>query len=700
MADEPLRFLLRRLRHVTDPGGDTAPSDAQLLDRFVAVRDQAAFELLVWRHGTMVLSLCRRLLRHEQDAEDAFQATFLVLARKAASIGRREACASWLYKVAYRVALAARSVAAERAAREQPCPDEVPAAQATDDLVWRDLRPVLDEEVSRLPQKYRAAFVLCCLEGRTNAEAAEQLGCPEGTVLSRLSRARERLRQRLLRRGVCLSAGLLAAVVAANGQPAEVTAGLVGTTSKAALAVAAGQAVAAVATARAAALTEGVLRAMFMTKLKVALGIVLAVGLIGLGAGLIGGQLLAEPTKTASAPAPDEPKPPPPAEGAAAAPGKKAEPDDPTQAALRRLQSKRNLEKIGAALHAYADAMGALPPPAIYEGGPGGTPPGPGGGDNRPGPPRTGGPGEGRPGGIPSLGGPGGAGPGMPGRGPGGIGGPGAISDKTGKPLLSWRVAILPWLEQDNLYKQFKLDEPWDSAHNKKLLDQMPAVYAPPGPRDKDKYRTYYQAIVGQGAAWEPRGQMNWASFTDGTSNTILVVEAATPVPWTKPEDLPFVADQALPKFGGVFDGDFHALFADGRVHLISRRADEDQLRAAITAAGGEPVDFNKLLVAGVKGPGAKVDVAGLPRQNEQLRKAVDAALAEVAKEKEETELLKLKVAAGIPKIDAKTAQLLKENAELQKALDRALEELDKLRSERERLEKQLRTPAREERKP
>ena len=303
MADESLRILVRRLRRATEPGGDAALSDAQLLERFVARRDDAAFELLVWRHGTMVLNLCRRLLGHDQDAEDAFQATFLVLARKAATIGKRRACASWLYKVAYRVALAARAEAAGRAARERRCPDDLPAAQASDDVVWRDLRPVLDEEVSRLPEKYRAVFVLCCLEGRTGAEAAEQLRCPEGTVLSRLSRARERLRRRLTRRGVCLSAGLLAALVAAKGQAAEVTAGLVGTTSKAALAIAAGKAVAVAASARAAALTEGVLRAMFVSKLTVAMGIVLTVGLFAIGAGLIGDVLLAEPPRPA-APAP------------------------------------------------------------------------------------------------------------------------------------------------------------------------------------------------------------------------------------------------------------------------------------------------------------------------------------------------------------------------------------------------------------
>src|SRR5262245_42526259 len=138
MAAEPLRILLHRLRQVTDPGGDEALSDAELLERFVSRRDEAAFELLVWRHGTMVLNLCRRRLRQGQDAEDAFQATFLILARKARTIGKRQACASWLYKVAYRVALAARTALTTRAERECPCPDDWPAAAAPDDLAWRE----------------------------------------------------------------------------------------------------------------------------------------------------------------------------------------------------------------------------------------------------------------------------------------------------------------------------------------------------------------------------------------------------------------------------------------------------------------------------------------------------------------------------------------------------------------------------------
>jgi hypothetical protein len=184
---------------------------------------------------------------------------------------------------------------------------------------------------------------------------AEQLCCPEGTVLSRLSRARERLRLRLLHRGVTLSVGLFTAVIAANGQAAEMTAGLVTESLKVALTFAAGNAVAAVASARATALTEGALRAMFISKMKVALGIVVTVGLVGAGAGLISNALLADPPGTHDQDS-QFLRPAAVVEDPAPAAEKKAEPDNATNAALRLLQSRRKLQQIGIALHNYADS--------------------------------------------------------------------------------------------------------------------------------------------------------------------------------------------------------------------------------------------------------------------------------------------------------------------------------------------------------
>jgi RNA polymerase sigma factor (sigma-70 family) len=208
--------VARRLALAQLPGGLT---DAQLLERFLKKHDEAAFELLVWRHGPMVLRVCRRILRDAHGAEDAFQATFLTLACKAGSIGKQEAVSSWLYKVAYRVALRAQAGAAKRATHERPMVDCLPArgVEPADEAAWRELGPLLDAEVRRLPEKYRAAFVLCYLEGKTNEEAAKELGCPKGTVLSRLSRARERLRKRLNQRGLAMSGMVFPVLLDPNG---------------------------------------------------------------------------------------------------------------------------------------------------------------------------------------------------------------------------------------------------------------------------------------------------------------------------------------------------------------------------------------------------------------------------------------------------------------------------------------------------
>jgi RNA polymerase sigma factor (sigma-70 family) len=179
-------------------------SDGQLLQRFAARTDQAAFATLVQRHGPLVLGVCRRVLQHDQDTEDAFQATFVVLARKAGSISKHESLASWLYKVAYRIALRARSDKARRHTHEQLTPPR-PTDPALGNVVQRELQQILDEEVQRLPEKYRAPILLCYLQGQTNEEAAAVLRCPTGTVKIRLLRGREILRKRLVRRGLALS---------------------------------------------------------------------------------------------------------------------------------------------------------------------------------------------------------------------------------------------------------------------------------------------------------------------------------------------------------------------------------------------------------------------------------------------------------------------------------------------------------------
>jgi RNA polymerase sigma factor (sigma-70 family) len=188
-------------------------NDRKLLRRFVVRRDEAAFAALVERHAPMVQAVCRRVLRDAHEAEDACQATFLVLARKAGGLRRPELLANWLYGVAYRSARKAQRQLLRHSAHTTYDVAKH-AAEPTPEVVWRDLRPVLDAELDRLPGKYRNAVVMCYLEGATTEDAARHLGCPRGTILSRLARGRERLRKRLVRRGLVLSTGILGLLLA------------------------------------------------------------------------------------------------------------------------------------------------------------------------------------------------------------------------------------------------------------------------------------------------------------------------------------------------------------------------------------------------------------------------------------------------------------------------------------------------------
>jgi RNA polymerase sigma factor (sigma-70 family) len=696
MASGPLVPVIDFLRKVVAPSEVECQGDGQLLRWFVEHGDEDAFTALVQRHGPMVYAVCRRVLNDAHDADDAFQATFLVLARKAGAIRKRESLASWLHGVAYRTAVKARARDARRQAHEREAPD-MPRADPLAELAWRELRPVLDSELERLPEKYRAPLVLCYLEGKTNEAAARQLGWTKGTVSGRLARARALLRGRLARRGLGLSGGVLATALSLGPASAAVPAPLVTSTVKAAALVAVGQAAAGVS-APVAALVEGVLQAMCVTKVKVTAAVLLAVTVLGAGAGVLtcgspaadvlpGGQAVAAqpaparagkaqtdqqklqgtwrvvaaqrfgraeentvgsrltfagdrftvvqgdgspagagtfalvPTKTPkelyireegkedTAAAiyrlegdtltlcVNEHSQVPPVAFAAEAGTKPrllnlrrdagADPANLQQenerlrrelqrtreeleqaraevARLRALAEKQfyraeiaaaereaqaaqnqavgtadekrrsvnNLKQIGLAMHNFHDTYKHLPPAAIY--------------------------------------------------------------GKDGKPLLSWRVAILPYLDQDNLYRQFKLDEPWDSPHNKKLLEVVPAPYVPV--RGKAPAgSTFYQVFTGPHTLFEGKQGMRFSQVTDGLSNTILVAEAGKAVPWTKPADLPYAADKALPKLGGLFGNGFHILWADGSVRFVRQPVNEQMLRWAITRDDGNIVDHDKL---------------------------------------------------------------------------------------------------------
>jgi RNA polymerase sigma factor (sigma-70 family) len=310
MADAPLRAVIRRLSSRLGVREAGTQDDADLLRRFLDHRDETAFEVLVWRHGTMVLGVCQRLLRDAHAAEDAFQATFLALAREAGRVARGESVGGWLYRVAYRVALKAKARDLRRGERERQRPGP-PASPAPEDAAWRDLRLVLDDEINRLPSKYRQPVVLCYLEGKTNVEAARELGCPAGTVATRLAWARRRLRSRLTRRGVALPAVALPAALGADGARAAPPAPLVEATVRLGAAWATGRAVAAAAPP--VTLAEGVVRMLVLDRLKRVTLIVGVVAVLAAAAGVGSYRVLAgKAPRESAAPAPAPPDAPPP----------------------------------------------------------------------------------------------------------------------------------------------------------------------------------------------------------------------------------------------------------------------------------------------------------------------------------------------------------------------------------------------------
>jgi RNA polymerase sigma factor (sigma-70 family) len=310
MAKSQINRVLDHLRQAVLDGEDL--SDGQLLEYFVSGREEVAFEALVRRHGPMVLSVCRRVVGHAQDAEDAFQATFLVLARKAAAIWPRERVGFWLYGVAYRIALKARAAGLRRQAKEKPMV-EAPEPQTPAPEPGSEWLVVLDRELHGLPAKYRVPIVLCDLQGKTQQDAARQLGWRAGTLSGRLSRARALLGQRLSRRGYPVSIATVTTVLSAQAASAGVPAALVGPTAKAAGFLTIHQAVTAGAiSASVAALTEGVLTTMMWSKMKAGLicAVALAVVAAGLGRSLSSASGKNETAKNAPAeagPAHEEP---------------------------------------------------------------------------------------------------------------------------------------------------------------------------------------------------------------------------------------------------------------------------------------------------------------------------------------------------------------------------------------------------------
>jgi RNA polymerase sigma factor (sigma-70 family) len=276
---------LRKVILVRDGAG---LSDGQLLELFIAHRDEDAFAALVRRHAPMVWGVCRRVLHNPQDAEDAFQAAFLVLVRKAGSVVPRHMVGNWLYGVAHQTALKARATIAKRKARESQV-TAMPEPEAEKKDLCGDLSVHLDQELSRLPDKYRILIVWCDLEGKTRKEASRHLRLPEGTVASRLARARSMLARRLSRRGLVVPATALAGLVAQQAASACVPPGLVISTIKATSLLAAGHAIAGgLVSPKVVSLTKGVLNTMLLSKLKIATAFLLTTGIFAAGVGTTG----------------------------------------------------------------------------------------------------------------------------------------------------------------------------------------------------------------------------------------------------------------------------------------------------------------------------------------------------------------------------------------------------------------------------
>jgi RNA polymerase sigma factor (sigma-70 family) len=362
MATGSIHRVIQGLRRAALIQEGIGRSDAELLTCFIEQRDEASFETLLRRHGPMVLGVCRRVLGNHHDVEDAFQATFLVLVSKAASIVPRTMVGNWLHGVANTTAVRARAAIARRRAKETKAARMPPMERMSQDL-WEDLLPRLDGELRHLPEKYRVPIILCDLESKSIKEASRQLGWPQGTVAGRLARARALLARRLARHGSDLSTAMLAPLLSRQAL-ASLPASLASSTVKAARLFAATPAPGAgIISPNVLALTEGVLRTMLITRVWIATIMLLGASLIGLGAGF-GAHALA--TQPGAAPAMESKANSP---GKDAAPGKEPPPVEKRfkqyQVDIRLVKVDRQGRDLG------ADGMGkvlAAPTLVVAEG--------------------------------------------------------------------------------------------------------------------------------------------------------------------------------------------------------------------------------------------------------------------------------------------------------------------------------------------
>ena len=502
---------IRGYLNVAGRNSPAGPTDTELLARFASTHDETAFELLVWRHAALVQRVCRAVLGDHHAAEDAAQAAFLILARKAHTFTGNQSVIGWLYTVSRRVAL--------RLARQRTrggvtssSLDAIPALPHESAASPYEVE-ALCAEVDRLPERYRVPVLLCFFDGLTHAEAARRTGWAIGTVAGRLARAKELLARRLSRKGLGVATVVL-------GLPAG---NFVGGTARAAIAFANRVAVVPGVDPNVFHLAQGALNAMTVTKLKLAAAsalscVVLATGWALAMTGTTFQQAQPEPTDTFLTQVITNTQ--------QASSTQQALPDERVATRNNQLLSVNALKQVILAIHNYHDAYNVLP-------------------NN--------------------------------------------IVDKNGKPLLSWRVQILPFLEQAQLYNEFKLGEPWDSEHNKKLLDKMPDLYRLPFQK-KDVTKTYFQVFAGPGTAFEPGKKLTVADITDGTSNTLGAVIAGPPVEWSKPDDIAYDPTKPLPKLDLPYKNIFVAATMDGAVHTLKPNLDPKLLKLLIERADGQVI--------------------------------------------------------------------------------------------------------------
>lgn len=572
-----------------DPGG-TGPSDADLITRFGALGDEGAFELLVWRHAPLVQRVCRSVLHDHHAAEDAAQATFLILARRAKTFTGRGSVVGWLYRVARRVSV---RLAKQRARLPVGADlDRVPAPVAPDHVgdagaLW--------EEVTRLPERYRVPVLLCFFEGLTHAEAARRAGLPVGTIAGQLARAKDLLAKRLSRRGVTLRAVALPVVSGA----------FVGSTAQAATAFVSGRGVANLVPPAVLHLAQGAMQSMVRTMFKSAVVVAVVCAAAAAGSAFMPGAPVTGDGASSVAP-PVEP-------GASAGSKGADKASDGIADTRQRVRSLNNLRQIILAVHNYHDANGFFPRD---------------------------------------------------------------VTDKNGKALLSWRVLLLPYLEQEALYKSFKLDEPWDSENNKKLAEKMPDVFRV-GIEGKGATKTYYQVFAGPGTAFEPGQKLTFAGITDGTVNTLGIVEAGPPVEWTKPADIAYDPQKAFPKLDGPFRNVLMVSTMDGSVYAFKPDLKGETLHHFVTRAGGEVADIAQAKAdSNALSKEDKELAAKFQKENLELIQKLGALLTE--RQKMVTELMK-KFEAGGPDLERLVNQQ-----------ERLRRELESLRVEIEALKKEL----------